>query len=1675
MGEIKKGLPQEIGEHIISSSVAEHEMVDERKEGYDPQTKTYIDAEGIKWAPAAYFTEKYNIDIATFGSSVRKDVTILKLNLKKGLPSKFYQLEQAEKILDEIWNLPMLNEAGEYTDPEGQIWSSTNALTEKFGISHTGLSPKLKDISTIPGRSRGGTRCTLYNVTELTPVLMEFLKLPRVEDSTGVYRDKQGEEWAATGYFISKFGVAQNFISDRKDRVLTIQGRNTSGQECALYNVKQTENIIETNRQLPKVDKATGYYTDPQGEKWAGANFFKNNHDIPNHFIKVVGKEKIRIIAGRTGDGVENSLYNVEDVFKANSEYEKLPRVNEQGLHTDTQGVEWGTIPYLIGKLKVNRPRLEERIAEQGIAPLPGRGRNGMPIDLYNTQQVTELFGEEVKLPKVGAKEIYTDGDGEQWVGPSYFTEKYGISHTYFDNKKRNLKTILGRYGTTKTTLYNLKETTQLVEDLQRLPQMDENGLYVDKDGTTWSSLDYLIKKLKIHGATILARVGHIPTLPGRNRANVESPLYNIKEVEKVMEEKASVAEANSEGVYRDSESVEWGSPTYFMNKYGLSQAIVRRLSENLPSIDGHHGTGYGKFFRLDQMQPRIEKFLQTPEVDSDTGIYKDALGVEWASIAYLRDELDLTYEFIKKNIEGKVAFIQGRNKNNKETPLYNITAAEMVLKEAPSRSEENRKKQELERVKNASEKDIKEISEGKTELAQHFHSLIRVFGSSHCLDILYKFRPEYKGLPPEYVKGLIGDYLGDFLVTKGSFSFGDVRIAAEFLSDTTFQEGLYETIKDSGLRYFFEQRRQGKGQDSHQVIYNYLDHLVQELGDLKSTPLDDIIQKVILYYDSVLRDFHKPEGFVDTLNTEREFPDINQRINMKELADKKRLLIADEMGLGKSASVIMAKEQMGVKCALVVAPSNVISTWQRYLSDNSEKGGYFQKGKAPRVIAIDSPEQAKSISLDSYDYILVSQERLNDRYIDALHEIPYDMMVVDEVHKMKKPEGVRSTNLGKLTEKISGEDKYLALLSGTPVPNKVKDIAVIIKMLYPDKFSDMSDQELVFNIIKGDIVDIRSLLLPRMQMKSLEEGVEMPELRESIETIELSPLEKEVYEVLVEDDELLAGQKMDILRKFLLNPKLVDATPGIEGAKIEAVREKVTEAFETHDKVVLFVNNIIEDVVRGEQAIVDQLHLPPEVDVVVVHGKNKFERNSIVNHFKTTTRKTLLVVSGQTADVGVDFTAGEKVLFYNEPWTEYDRRQQLARVYRPGHEGDLESETLIVKDTIEEGIHEYIQRKYKAVEKLLRGIPISELEQDLLRGDEKTEGPDLSVNSELAKYYFSSWDKMMKIFSYVKEIGETDFKKFLAEYAKDYAGSYLDLGNRSYQANANRVSGTIIHELAQESNLVAEKTRILDLASGPEMLKQHIGNEYQDRVFSIDINREHFIGRNGDKRVVGSINSLPFADESFEFASMSMSFHYTNFAPAQGKWERLQVLTEMNRVLKPEGKVVLNMMYSVEFKNFEKFKEVVSKLGFKVVEEHSGTARSGEAYTSQVITLEKVRSLDSNIAIEQLAQELTKAERDGLKFTKTDGRVKNSRRIVSGFELNGIDHKVMFNSEDELVRQEEKELLEQGEDLKKRFGKIEGIPASMIIENKFVRIRIGEKYVLFKKLEKGSGVVIVK
>jgi SNF2 family DNA or RNA helicase len=335
-------------------------------------------------------------------------------------------------------------------------------------------------------------------------------------------------------------------------------------------------------------------------------------------------------------------------------------------------------------------------------------------------------------------------------------------------------------------------------------------------------------------------------------------------------------------------------------------------------------------------------------------------------------------------------------------------------------------------------------------------------------------------------------------------------------------------------------------------------------------------------------------------------------------------------------------------------------------------------------------------------------------------------MLIVDEVHKLKNiKDGVRAEALKKLSSKLESNNGYLCLLSGTPVPNSVSDVAMLLRLLYPEKFKDIDDKQLVASIVNGKILELRDLLLSRMERKEIQGTLEMPDIVEEVYWVELTNDEKDIYELIQDNDELTSIEKMVTLRKFLLKTE----------NKVKGLERRLNKNIVNKENTVVFVNGFVDEVLRGDGNLLGKIKVEG-CEIEIIDGNTSNQKRKEIQERLRTQNNLIVFVSGQTADVGVDFSGSTNIEMYNLPWTDDDARQQIGRVYRYGQTENVKVVKSVVKGSLEEGIMDYVEMKRKIIDKLIRGIPLSELEKEILLVGENESAMEIEGDEGLAKIF---------------------------------------------------------------------------------------------------------------------------------------------------------------------------------------------------------------------------------------------------------------------------------------------------------------------------------------------------
>lgn len=184
--------------------------------------------------------------------------------------------------------------------------------------------------------------------------------------------------------------------------------------------------------------------------------------------------------------------------------------------------------------------------------------------------------------------------------------------------------------------------------------------------------------------------------------------------------------------------------------------------------------------------------------------------------------------------------------------------------------------------------------------------------------------------------------------------------------------------------------------------------------------------------------------------------------------------------------------------------------------------------------------------------------DNLQNEIIDFL-KVNRTMVVVDEAHRIKNPDGV----WGRSVTEISKEAVARVILTGTPVPNGYQDIYNLYKFIYPFKFKEilqihyqnLEDMTINSSSDSERVLELKENLSPFF-IRIKKDDLGLPPIMEKIITIDMAPYQREIYDFIEaqyiptfkENDsatikDVLNKAKLIRLRQASTNPALLSKT----------------------------------------------------------------------------------------------------------------------------------------------------------------------------------------------------------------------------------------------------------------------------------------------------------------------------------------------------------------------------------------------------------------------------------------------------------------------------------------------------------------------------------------------------
>lgn len=166
------------------------------------------------------------------------------------------------------------------------------------------------------------------------------------------------------------------------------------------------------------------------------------------------------------------------------------------------------------------------------------------------------------------------------------------------------------------------------------------------------------------------------------------------------------------------------------------------------------------------------------------------------------------------------------------------------------------------------------------------------------------------------------------------------------------------------------------------------------------------------------------------------------------------RFLLADDAGAGKTimAGLLLRELKLRglVERALVVCPANLAFQWQRELSEKFDEQFLILSGNALRA------QYGLNQWLKQKQVITSLDLAKRDDILPGLRQAHWDLVIIDEAHRMSAPDEKHKSKRYKLGELLRDSADHILLLTATPHKGDPKNFTLFLQLLDQDAYADV-------------------------------------------------------------------------------------------------------------------------------------------------------------------------------------------------------------------------------------------------------------------------------------------------------------------------------------------------------------------------------------------------------------------------------------------------------------------------------------------------------------------------------------------------------------------------------------------------------------------------------------------
>lgn len=428
--------------------------------------------------------------------------------------------------------------------------------------------------------------------------------------------------------------------------------------------------------------------------------------------------------------------------------------------------------------------------------------------------------------------------------------------------------------------------------------------------------------------------------------------------------------------------------------------------------------------------------------------------------------------------------------------------------------------------------------------------------------------------------------------------------------------------------------------------------------------------------------------------------------IGAQYLRGARGILNANDMGLGKTfesaaADYILSHlfmEKHGRK-------PNVLWLTKKSLVRSSTREFLFWRPERSIMPIIDLPpsqrEMLLSIAIGNGAMVITNYDTLAGS--EEFQKVQWDIIFVDEVHKLKGGSNPRPTKIFTETQAIANKCDFIVMLSGSPLQNHPREMWCYLTILEPTRFGSLKRFErdycgwfdaglgVSFDKVIGILRD------QVIRRKATDVQLQLPPITRQVIEVELYDRQRALYQQMKENFFIWLDERegkalstsvviaqLTRLRQLALYAEGLQLTDPVGSAKVDEAMD-IIEQLDEHEQIVIFSAQFNPPLYEIQKRCREFL----DVQCEIIDGSSK-DVNTIEQNFQQG-RTKVLCINGRSGSEGLNLQKSDKwpggaakAIFLDLWWNPEINRQCEARVYRQGQTDHVHIYILHATDTVD-------------------------------------------------------------------------------------------------------------------------------------------------------------------------------------------------------------------------------------------------------------------------------------------------------------------------------------------------------------------------------------------------------